>query len=139
MVTYRQGPPLYCLRHQTRLEEKLGRAVLVKLFELINLGTITKQHLGKFSYQQNMNVFTTFENKEIKERIEVTMERMLDRWYEDTVCKLSASETLQELLRIVENTCPPVVAVRIKESGAQFSNTRSTEGRSGKGEGKSKP
>ena len=127
---------MYCLRHQTRLEEKLGRAVLVKLFELINLGTITKQHLGKFSYQQNMNVFTTFDNREIKERIEVTMERMLDQWYEDSVCKFSASEALEELLRIVENTCPPVVAVRIKESAAQFSNT---EGRSGKGEGKSKP
>ena len=118
MFNYLKGRSLYCLRQQKRLEEKLGRAVLVKLFELINLGTITLQHLGKFSYQQNMNVFTTFDNRERKEKIEVTMERMLDRWYEDTVCNLSASEALQELLRIVENTCPPVVAVRIKESGS---------------------
>ena len=65
-----------------------------------------------------MNVFTTFDNRETKERIQVTMERMLDHWYEDTVCDLSASEALQELLRIVENTCPIVVALRIKESGS---------------------
>ena len=76
-----------------------------------------------------MNVFTTFDNRETKERIQVTMERMLDHWYEDTVCDLSASEALQELLRIVEKTCSKMVAVKIKETGAQFSNTRSTEGR----------
>ena len=121
MFDYWQGRSLYCLRHQTRLEKKLGKAVLVKLFELINVGTITLRHLGKFSYQQNMNVFTTFDNRDIKERIEVTMERMLDRWYEDTLCNLSASKALQELLRIVKETCPIVVALRIKEAGAEIS------------------
>ena len=76
MFNYLKGRSLYCLRQQKRLEEKLGKAVIVKLFKLINLGTITLQHLKKFSYQQNMNVFTTFDNREIKERIQVTMERM---------------------------------------------------------------
>ena len=108
-----QGRSLYCLRQQTKLEEKLGKAVLVKLFELVNLGTITLQHLGKISYQQNMNIFTTFDNRDRKERIEVTMERMLDQWYEDKVCYSSTTEARRELLRIVKDTCPPLVAVEM--------------------------
>ena len=111
---------MYCLRNQQQLEEKLDQARLLKLFEFISRGSITKKHIEKISYKQNMNVVTTFNDRAVREKIEVTLERMLDRWYEDSVCKLSASETLEELLRITRNTCPIVVAESIKESGAQF-------------------
>ena len=106
---------MYCLRNQSRLEEKLGRAVLVKLFKLIETGHITERRLEKISYEQNMNVLTTFNtSRGNKEKIAVTLELMLDHWWEDKVCKLTASEALEELLRIVENTCPPVVGVTIR-------------------------
>ena len=112
---------MYCLRNQSRLEEKLGRAVLVKLFGLIRTGNITEGCLEKISYEQNMNVLTTFvRSRGSKEKIAMTLERMLDHWWEDTVCKLTDSEAQEELLRIVENTCPPVVAVTIKDTSDQF-------------------
>ena len=105
----------FCLKFKAELEEKLGRAILVKLFEFINQGVITEGHLKKISYQHNMNVFTTFDSRGKEERIEVTMERMLDRWFEDTVCKLTTFETFQELLRILkESGCSNLV---IEETG----------------------
>ena len=107
---------MYCLKNQTKLEEKLGRAVLVKLFEYINQGVIDKYLVKRMCYQHNMNVFNTFDSRKEDERIEVTMERMLDRWYELVVCNLSASEAQLELLRIVEDTCPPLVAAEMFES-----------------------
>ena len=104
---------MYCLKNQTKLEEKLGRGVLVKLFEYISKGVIDKYLVKGMCYQHNMNVFNTFDSRKEDERIEVTMERMLDRWYEDKVCNLSAFEARRELLRIVKDTCPPLVAVEM--------------------------
>ena len=112
----------FCLRNQAELEEKLGKAVLHNLFEFISQGVIDYDHLEGMSYKHNMNVFTTFESSRIN-RIEVTMERMLDRWYEERACTLSASEASQELLRILENTCSPLVAVKL------FRNTGTTKGK----------
>ena len=73
------------LRHQTRLEEKLGRAVLAKLFGFVGRGVINKYHIDRMSYEHNMNVFTVFtESSDREEPVEVIMERMVDSWYEET-------------------------------------------------------
>ena len=127
----------FCLRYQAELEERLGRSVLVQLFELVRKGVIDKQNLQRISYSYNMDVLTTFDSRKEEERIEVTMERMLDRWYEDTVCNMSPTEALQELLRILEETCPPLVRVRIRGSNLRTGSEVQSTGDSGsvKGEG----
>ena len=112
----------FCLRYQAEMEERLGRAVLLNLFEFISRGVIDKNHLERMSYQHNMNVVTTFDSRR-EERVDMIMERMLDRWWEDTVCTLSASKVSEELLRIVEGSCSPLVAVKL------FRNTGSVEGK----------
>ena len=111
----------FCLRHQARLEEKLGRGVLLKLFKLVSQGMITKHHLERMSDKHKMNV-TNF-NDMREEECMVTMERMLDRWYEDTVCKLSTSEASQRLLRILEETCPARVVETVRETEERYAMT----------------
>ena len=68
------------LRHQTGLEEKLGRNVLVKLSDLVSWGYIESSHVKRMSYDYNMNVITSYSHRRKGERIEVAMERMLDQW-----------------------------------------------------------
>ena len=71
----------------------------------------------EMSYQHNMNVNTVYNQSHDKEEnIVLTMERMLDRWYEFTVCSLSQSEAqskLQEILR--ESHCSNFVVDEIRK------------------------
>ena len=92
---------MYCLRNQEQLEEKLDQARLLKMFEFISRGSITKKHIEKISYKQNMNVVTTFNDRAVREKIEVTLERMLDRWYED---KYKFSATVRQYWFLVANS-----------------------------------
>ena len=101
------------MRFKLELEERLGRAVVTELLRLVGIGHIGRSQVMDMSYQHNMNVFNTFDSRKEDERIEVTMERMLDRWYELVVCNLSSSEARLELLRIVEDTCPSLVAAKM--------------------------
>ena len=110
----------FSLRHQAGLEEKLGQAVLLKLAELVGGGVIEKYHLKCMSYEYNMDVYNVYSDRREDERIEVTMERMLDRWYEDTLCQLSPSEASAELLRIVDETCSNMVGIAVREGSIQF-------------------
>ena len=105
----------FSLRHQAGLEEKLGQAVLLKLSELVGGGVIVKREIKCMSYEYNMNVYNVYDDRREDERIEVTMERMLDRWYEDTLCELSPSEASAELLRILDETCSNMVGIAVRE------------------------
>ena len=95
------------------MEEKLGGTLLRRLYQLVSQGTLTKLHIERMSDHHNMDVATTFNERREGESIEVTMERMLDRWYEDTVCNLSSSEASERLTRILKDTCSPVLAEKI--------------------------
>ena len=105
----------FSLRHQAKLEEKLGQGVLLKLCELVGGGVIEKYHIKCMSYEYNMDVYNVYSDRREDERIEVTMERMLDRWYEDTLCQLSPSEASAELLRILDETCSNMVGIAVRE------------------------
>ena len=91
------------MRFKLELEERLGRAVVAELLRLVSIGHIGRRQVMEMSYQHNMNVNTVYNQSHDKEvNIVLTMERMLDRWYEFTVCSLSQSEAqskLQEILR----------------------------------------
>ena len=112
----------FSLRHQAGLEEKLGQAVLLKLSELVGGGVIVKREIKCMSYEYNMNVYNVYSDRREDERIEVTMERMLDRWYEDTLCELSPSQASAELLRILDETCSNMVGIAVREGSIQFSS-----------------
>ena len=107
------------LRHQTGLEEKLGRNVLVKLSDLVSWGYIESSHVKRMSYDYNMDVMNS--HREDK-RIEVTMARMLDQWYEETLYPLSPAQASAELLLILEQTCPNMVGIAVREGSIQFSS-----------------
>ena len=111
------------LRHQTGLEEKLGRNVLVKLSDLVSWGYIESSHVKRMSYDYNMNVITAYSHRvDRDERIEVTMARMLDQWYEETLYPLSPAQASAELLLILEQTCPNMVGIAVREGSIQFSS-----------------
>ena len=106
----------FSLRHQIELQEKINPLVLAKLFDLLAEGLIKRGSLQKMSYRQNMDVVTTFDQCERdRENLEGILERMLDRWYEDRVCNLSPAEAAEDLLRILEATCPSRVSVTVQE------------------------
>ena len=105
----------FCLRIQAELEEKLGPLVLKRLFYHVGNGGIKKDTLKKMSYSANMDVFPTYsECDQGKENLQGTLERMLEEWYDKTVCLLPPSEALEELLRILKVTCPASVFVDMK-------------------------
>ena len=105
----------FCLRIQAELEEKLGPLVLERLFYHVGNGGIKKDTLKKMSYNTNMDVFPTYsECDQGKENLQQTLEKMLEDWYDKTVCLLSPSEAVEELLRILKTTCPNSVFVDMK-------------------------
>ena len=105
----------FCLRIQAELEEKLGPLVLERLFYHVGNGGIKKDTLKKMSYSTNMDVFPTYsECDQGKENLQQTLEKMLEEWYDKTVCLLSPSEAVEELLRILKVICPTSVFVDIK-------------------------
>ena len=96
-------------------EERLGRAVVTELLRLV--GHIGRRQVMEMSYQHNMNVNTVYNQSHDKEEnIVLTMERMLDRWYEFTVCSLSTSGAQSKLLEILrESHCSNFVVDEIRK------------------------
>ena len=96
-------------------EERLGRAVVTELLRLV--GHIGRRQVMEMSYQHNMNVNTVYNQSHDKEvNIVLTMERMLDRWYEFTVCSLSTSGAQNKLLEILrESHCSNFVVTEIRK------------------------
>ena len=96
-------------------EERLGRAVVTELLRLV--GHIGRRQVMEMSYQHNMNVNTVYNQSHDKEEnIVLTMERMLDRWYEFTICSLSTSEAQSKLLDILrESHCSKFVVEEIRK------------------------
>ena len=89
------------MRFKLELEERLGRAVVAELLRLVGIGHIGRRQVMEMSYQHNMNVNTVYNQSHDKEEnIVLTMERMLDRWYEFTVCSLTQSGAQSKLLEI---------------------------------------
>ena len=56
-----------------------------------------------------------YKDRRKDEKIEVTMTRMMDRWFEDTLCDLCPLQASAELLRILKDTCPRMVGITIRE------------------------
>ena len=80
----------YYLRNRHTLEEKLGRPVLVKLFELVRKGSIQKSHVKDLSYDYNLNLYTTYtRGVERDDLLESILEDMLDAWCDQTLGSLS--------------------------------------------------
>ena len=108
----------YSLKHQRGLDEKLSKAVLAKLFEFIESGDIDGEQIRRMSYEQNMNLITTFNECERRgDPVEVRVERMLDRWYEKHLYKLTTPEAVERILKIVDDTCSPMVAFSLRQKG----------------------
>ena len=107
------------MRFKRELEQKLGRAVLAELTHLVVTGAIGKSQIKEMSYEHHMNVNTVYnqgqEDKQ-EEDIQLTLEMMLDRWYEVSVCSLSASVAQNKLLEILEGSgCSNLVVHTIRE------------------------
>ena len=105
------------MRFKLELEERLGRAVVAELLRLVSIGHIGRRQVMEMSYQHNMNVNTVYNQSHDKEEnIVLTMERMLDRWYEFTVCSLSQSGAQSKLLEILrESHCSNFVVDEIRK------------------------
>ena len=43
------------------------------------------------------------------------LEKMLDDWYEKTLCTMSPADAKKRLHEILEKTCSPVIAVKVEE------------------------
>ena len=117
------------MRFKLELEAKLGRAVVAELTHLVGTGAIRRREVKEMSYEHNMNVNTVYsQGQDKEENIELTLERMLDRWCELSVCSLSASAAQTKLLDILEESgCSPLVVQKIRQlcqaagGGAEFS------------------
>ena len=105
------------MKYRKELEEKLGLAVVVELRRLVSIGHIGRSQVKEMSYQHNMNVNTIYNDSHDKEeKIDTTMERMLDGWYESTVCSLSQSGAQRKLLEILrESSCSNLVLDGIRK------------------------
>lgn len=105
------------MRYQKELEEKLGRDVLAELRRLVRIGHIGRSRVKEMSYEHGMNVNTIYnDSRDKEETIDTTMERMLDGWFEDTVCSLSLSEAQNKLLEILrESRCSSLVVEEIRK------------------------
>ena len=71
----------------------------------------------EMSYQHNMNVNTVYsDSRDKEEKIDTTLERMLDGWYESSVCALSQSGAQSKLLEILrESSCSNLVLEGIRK------------------------
>ena len=99
------------MKYSKELDEKLGPAVVAELRRLVSIGHVGRSQVKEMSYQHNMNVNTVYNQSHDKEEnIVLTMERMLDRWYEITVWSLSQSGAQRKLVEILrESRCTNVV------------------------------
>ena len=99
------------MKYRKELEEKLGRAVVTELRRLVSIGHIKKNQVKEMSYQHNMDVNMIYnDSDDRKENIDTTLDRMLDGWYESTVCSLSQSGAQSKLLEILrESSCSNLV------------------------------
>ena len=84
------------------------------MFCFVNDGTLVKSNLESMSYLHNMNVSQTYTMYEGHLPSEI-LEKMLDDWYEKTLCKMSPADAKRRLHVILEETCAPVVAVEVEE------------------------
>ena len=100
-----------------KLEEKLGSELVSVLLSFVWRGIITEYQLEMMSH--NMDVFYAFDNRRRvnhEKGIDLTMLEMLNSWLEFSVSKTSSSsETLEKLLRILENSCSQEVVVNVKK------------------------
>ena len=94
------------MRFKLELEAKLGQAVVAELTRLVSTGAIRRREVKEMSYEHHMNVNTVYNQgqEDKQEDIQLTLERMLDRWYELSVCSLSASAAQSKLLEILEGS-----------------------------------
>ena len=99
------------MKYIKELEEKLGRAVVSELRRLVSKGHIGRSQVKEMSYQHNMDVNMIYnDSDDRKENIDTTLDRMLDGWYESTVCSLSQSGAQRKLLEILkESRCSNLV------------------------------
>ena len=116
------------MRYQKELEEKLGRDVLAELRRLVRIGHIGRHQVKDMSYDYNMDVNMIYNDSRDKETIDTTMERMLDGWFEDTVCSLSQSEAQNKLLEILtESNCSNLAVHKIRQlCGAEESQVENS-------------
>ena len=96
------------------------------MFCFVNDGTLVKSNLESMSYLHNMNVSQTYTMYEglLPSKI---LEKMLDDWYEKTLCTMSSADAKKRLLEILENTCEPVIAVDLEEAMGKSRNVDSTQ------------
>ena len=98
------------------LEEKLGSPVLATLFKFVAQGSLKRDELEKMSFAEHMNVVTTYNQCENdKKGVKLTLENMLDRWFENKLCLISPEESQSELLKILKAVCPPLVSSAVEE------------------------
>ena len=106
----------YSLRYQEGLEEKLGSPVLATLFKLVAQGSLKRDELEKMSFTEHMDVVTTYDQCENdKKGVKLTLENMLDSWFENKLCLISPEESKSELLKILKAVCPPLVGGAVEE------------------------
>ena len=98
------------------LEEKLGSPVLATLFKLVAQGSLKRDELEKMSFAEHMNVVTTYNQcQDDKKGVKLTLENMLDSWFENKLCLISPEESQSELLKILKAVCPPLVGGAVEE------------------------
>ena len=106
----------YSLRYQEGLEEKLGSPVLARLFKLVAQGSLKRDELEKMSFTEHMDVVTTYDQcQNDKKGVKLTLENMLDSWFENKLCLISPEESQSELLKILKAVCPPLVFGAVEE------------------------
>ena len=106
----------YSLRYQVELEEKLGSPVLATLFKLVAQGSLKRDALEKMSFTEHMDVVTTYDQcQNDKKGVKLTLENMLDSWFENKLCLISPEESQSELLKILKAVCPPLVSSAVEE------------------------
>ena len=106
----------YQLRNQNEIHELLGVKNVEKLFEFIRKGALKKSELEKMSYDYNLNVSQTFQDcSEARERPFKILERLLDDWYEETLCQMTPVEARAKLVAVLESCCSSMVAISLKK------------------------
>ena len=106
----------YSLRYQEGLEKKLGSPVLATLFKLVAQGSLKRDELKKMSFTEHMDVVTTYDQcQNDKKGVKLTLENMLDSWFENKLCLISPEESQSELLKILKAVCLPLVSSTVEE------------------------
>ena len=90
------------MNYEEEIYEKLGKENVKRVLREIRGGRINRDKLRQMAKYMHPNVYGVFVWKSRDHEPDFLFQRMLDVWYNNSLCKLSNEEALEQLILIRE-------------------------------------